>query len=655
MKNNWVRSSISLMFLSAVAPAVADDRDTPPTIPSYSLPASNWTGFYIGGLVGYGTGNYGPGTTPVFDQGVIFPSSITGLIGGVQAGYNYQLPNNVVLGVETDMSFPSPPKGPAAGSFSTSIDYIGTARGRVGYAYGAVLPFVTGGLAWGRTRVGVNDADGISTASKSLTHVGWTAGAGVEFPISGQWTGKFEYDYIDLGSNTSGVTVDPTVNLFKLGLNLRLGDPLRSQAAGEPAFAWPPLSGSNTRNIHGQTTIIEQGYPSFRSPYQGANSLPGSGRARDTVTATAFLGVRIWDGGEVYLNPELAQGFGLGSTLGLGGFSNGEAQKSGAETPRLRAQRYFFRQTFGLGGEQETVEDGPNQLAGTRDINRVTLTVGRIAIGDIFDNNSYAHDPRVDFMNWALWSSAAYDFPADLPGFTRGAVAELNQKDWALRAGLFQVPDGPNSDVLKFKTVGVIVELEERYNIGKQAGILRLGSFANRGLTGNYRNALGIAAADPTININSAILSNREDRLKYGFYANAEQAITDDIGVFARVSWNDGQNEILSFTDIDRSVSGGFSIKGTAWWRPNDKVGLGGAVNGLSAPHRAFLAAGGLGLLIGDGALKYRTEEILETYYALNLAKNTTLTTDYQYITNPAYNGERGPISIFGVRVHSEF
>ena len=341
--------------------------------------------------------------------------------------------------------------------------------------------------------------------------------------------------------------------------------------------------------------------------------------------------------------------------MGLAGFSNGEAQKAGAPFPKIRAQRYFFRQTFGLGGEQETVEDGPNQLAGKRDIDRITLTVGRIAIGDIFDANSYAHDPRADFMNWAIWSAAAYDFPADLPGFTRGAVVELNQRHWALRMGVFQVPEEPNSDVLTFKTGGAGVEWEGRYAIFAQPGKLRLGAFANRGNTGSYNEAVAIAAADPSIDINDAMVSIRRQRPKYGFYANVEQAISKDVGVFARASWNDGNNEILSFTDIDRSLSGGVSVMGSSWGRPNDKFGLGGAINGLSGPHRDFLAAGGLGLLIGDGALNYREEKILETFYAYNVNKWTTATFDYQFIANPAHNADRGPVSIFAARVHAEF
>jgi high affinity Mn2+ porin len=408
-------------------------------------------------------------------------------------------------------------------------------------------------------------------------------------------------------------------------------------------------------NVHGQTTLIQQGYPRFRSPYEGANSLPGGGQGRETWTVDAFLGWRLWDGGELYFNPELAQGFGLNTTLGLAGFSNGEAQKGGTDFPKLRPQRYFIRQTFGLGGEQEEVADGPLQLAGKRDIDRVTLTVGRFAVGDFFDGNSYAKDPRADFMNWAIWSSGAYDFPADLPGFTRGAVVELNRKDWALRAGLFQVPSAPNSDVLTSKGGGAVVELEERYAISDQPGKLRLGVFGNQGNTANYREALAIVAADPSLDINATTASIRHTQPKYGFYANMEQAITQDIGIFARASWNDGHTEILSFTDIDRSIAGGVSIKGGSWGRTNDTIGIGGAINGLSSAHRDFLAAGGIGLLIGDGQLNYSEEKILEAYYAYNLNKWSTLTFDYQFIANPSYNADRGPASVFSARAHAEF
>jgi high affinity Mn2+ porin len=526
------------------------------------------------------------------------------------------------------------------------------------------MPYVAGGFAWGHTHVNINnDPANTSDIVSSVGHyqTGWTAGIGLEFAVSGNWSARLEYDHVDLSRQTydlsafgmQGVNVDPRIDLFKLGLNYRFGDtPWTMPVAANAQTALPE---SDAWNIHAQTTFISQGYPAFRSPYAGADSLPGSGQLQETWTTTAFLGVRLWQGGEFYFNPELAQGFGLNGTLGVAGFPNGEAQKAGAAFPKIRAQRYYIKQTFGLGGEQEDVEDGPNQLQGKRDIDRVTLIVGRFAVGDFFDNNVYAHDPRADFMNWALWESAAYDFPADLPGYTRGAVVELNRKDWAVRAAVTEVPSAPNSDVLNFRTGGTVAEFEERHTIFEQPGKLRLGAFANSGNTGNYRQALAIEAADPMQDINAVMTGIQHTNLKYGFYANLEQQIAKDFGLFARASWNDGQNQILSFTDIDRSLAGGISVKGSYWGRPNDTIGIGGAVNGLSAAHRDFLAAGGIGLLIGDGQLNYREEKILEAYYAYKLNQWSTLTFDYQFVANPSYNADRGPVSIFSARAHAEF
>ena len=622
----------------------------------------DWTGFYIGGHVGYGGGSLGPGTNPLPEEGQLFPPSITGLIGGYQAGYNKQFSNHVVLGVEADASFGSPLDAvrltPAP--FNTTLDYVSTVRGRAGYAFDRWMPYLTGGFAWGHSHVNLNDGAGSVFAAPGQIQTGWTAGAGVEFAVSGNWSAKLEYDYIDLGRQTYDLTgfglpnvnVDPRVNLVKLGLNYRFADAPWNSSSDKTA-----LPESDNWNVHAQTTFLPSTYPAFRSPYSGANSLPGGGLTQETWTTTAFLGVRLWQGGEFYFDPELAQGFGIGGTLGIAGFPNGEAQKAGAAEPKIRAQRYYLKQTFGLGGEQEDVADAANQLPGKRDIDRITVIVGRFAVGDFFDNNAYAHDPRADFMNWAMWSSVAYDFPADLPGYTRGAVVELNRKDWAVRAGVFEVPNAPNSDVLLLNggNYGTVAELEERYAPFGQPGKLRIGLFANEGNTGNYNQALSIEGANPALDINTVMASIRQANLKYGFYLNAEQQIVKDVGLFARVSWNNGQTEILSFTDVDRSASAGLSIKGSFWGRPNDTIGIGGAINGLSDAHRDFLAAGGLGLLIGDGQLNYRPEQIFETYYAYAVREGFTVTADYQLITNPAYNADRGPVSVFSARLHGEF
>jgi high affinity Mn2+ porin len=624
----------------------------------------DWTGFYFGGHYGYGGASFGPDTNPLPLQGELLPHSTMGQIAGYQLGYNRQFANNVVLGFEADATFPAPldqaalarmPPAP----FNTSLNYIGTARGRIGYAFDRWMPYLTGGFAWGHAHAEINDGSGAMVRHYQF---GWTAGLGLEFAVSDNWSAKLEYDYVELsrqyydlsGFGLPSINVAPRAHLAKVGLNYHFDDvlPWNAQVASTAKTRLPE---SDVWNVHAQMTVLPQGYWSIRSPYASPFSLPPGGQLQATWTSTAFLGVRLWEGGEFYFNPELAQGFGLNGALGLGGFSNGEAQKAGAPYPRIRPERYYIRQTFGLGGEQEDVADAPNQLPGKRDIDRVTLIVGRFAVGDFFDNNVYAHDPRADFMNWAMWAAAAYDFPANLPGYTRGAVVELNRKDWAVRGAVLQVPTQPNSDILKFQSGGAVVEFEERHKIFDQPGKLRIGAFGNQGVTGNYRQALALEALDPAQDINDVMASIRHVNPKYGFYANLEQQLIPDVGLFARVSWNDGSNEILSFTDIDRNASGGLSIKGSFWGRPNDTIGIGGAVNGLSSAHRDYLAAGGFGLTIGDGQLNYRPERILETYYAYSIMKGVTLTADYQLITNPAYNADRGPVSIFSGRLHGEF
>jgi high affinity Mn2+ porin len=661
IRRQWKRASagLGLGMLALADPALA--ADLPLKAPALRA-VYDWTGFYIGGHFGYGGGSLGPNTNPLPLEGVFLPHSVTGVMGGYQVGYNRQLSNNVVLGVEADATFPAPVDQAAMARlppapYNTSIDYIGTARGRIGYAFGPWMPYVTGGFAWGHPDVAFNDGSGAIVRHYQF---GWTAGLGLEFAVSGNWSAKLEYNHVELsrqlydlsGFGLANVNVDPRINLARIGLNYHFGD-----APWNPALtpAKTLLPESDVWNVHAQTTLLPQGYGPIHSPYAGPDSLPGRGQFQATWTSTAFLGVRLWDGGELYFDPELTQGFGINGALGVAGFTNGEAQKAGAPFPKIRAQRYYIKQTFGLGGEQEDIDDGPNQLAGKKDIDRVTVVVGRFAMGDFFDNNSYAHDPRADFMNWAMWESAAWDFPADLPGYTRGVIVELNRKDWAVRGALVEVPSQPNSDILTFKSGGAVVEFEERHNVFGQPGKVRVGVFGNQGVTGNYSQALAIEAMDPAQDINDVMASIRHVNPKYGIYANLEQQLVKDVGLFARASWNDGSNETLSFTDIDRSVSGGLSIKGSFWGRPDDTVGIGGVVNGLSAAHRDYLAAGGIGLIIGDGRLNYNPERIFETYYAYSVRKGITITADYQLITNPSYNADRGPVSVFAGRLHGEF
>jgi high affinity Mn2+ porin len=373
---------------------------------------------------------------------------------------------------------------------------------------------------------------------------------------------------------------------------------------------------------------------------------------QETWSNSLYLNARLWEGGEVYYNPELLQGFGLNDTVGAAGFPSGEAQKSNFPYPHYNTSRLFVRQTFGFGGEQEELASGSTQLAEKVDVSRLTVQAGKFAVLDVFDGNAYAKDTRKDFMNWSMWAPGAFDYAADKLGLTYGATVELNQKQWALRGGYFLMDDVSNSnnfDTKVFQRGEYVGELETRYSLFSQPGKLRTIVWLNSAFSGSYRETLD----NPALNLD--ITQTRTGRIKYGYVVNLEQALNDQIGLFGRWSWNDGKTEIMAFTDIDASLSFGTSIKGAKWGRPDDVIGIGGSINMLSRDHRDFIAAGGLGPLIGDGRLNYQPERVFESYYAYALNKSLTLTADYQLITNPAYNADRGPISIFSGRLHGEF
>jgi len=635
-----------------------------PPIPSGISSGYEWAGFYVGGHVGYSLGR---ADSTLSDPAPTPSSNAFGsLYGGLQAGYNYVLPSRMLLGIEADITFPYFFEdgtiftgGTARGStVSDQIDYIATVRGRFGYAFDRWLIYATGGLAWSQARFGETPGVASDEDLVQLTRVGSAIGLGAELAIAPDWSVRVEYLYDHFGS-VAGVFPSGTgyqsmfdIQTLRLGLNYKLGAADAGTLANASGDQWPIAR--DAWNVHGQFTAIEQGYPAFRSPYEGPNSLGGASQAQDTVSSTAFIGVRAWDGTDIYVDPEITQGFGLSTTHGIAAFPNFEAQKATFPMPRFNLARVYVQQTFGLGGEQETIADGPNQLAGKQDISRITITAGKLAVTDFFDNNTYAHDGRTQFFNWNFNCCGAYDWTMDQISYTWGAMAELNQKFWAFRAGYFLVPVVSNVDDFDTHVPDgeYIGELELRYSLASQPGKLRLMAWANRANMGSYAAALAEPTTIPTY---PDITLVRQVRTNYGFNANIEQAITAHLGVFARASWSPGLDEIIGWTDCDESVSAGAVLKGTSWGRPNDKIGAAGVIDGLSPEARAYFAAGGLGILIGDGALNYRPEKILETYYSYSLNTWSALTFDYQFVADPAYNADRGPVHIFAGRYHAEF
>jgi hypothetical protein len=378
-----------------------------------------------------------------------------------------------------------------------------------------------------------------------------------------------------------------------------------------------------------------------------------------TFSTTAHWGTRVWQDGELYFNPELVSGVPFsGALVGLGTFTNGEITRAGGTDLKLYRQRLFLRQTWNQGGGTEQIESDFNQMAGTVDKNRVVLTVGNFSTLDVFDDNTYAKDPRTQFMNWGNWTYASYDYAADARGYGWGFAVEWYLNDWVFRFGRMTGPKQPNDLPIDYqigKHYGDQLEIEHSHTLAERPGKARVMLWHNRANVASFTDALKYLNTFNPADKETILQVRNGDKDKYGLGFNFEQELTDHIGAFIRVMKTDGKTETYAFTEVDNSFSGGFLIKGDAWSRTDDSVGLSFLQNQLSKERRQYLQAGGLSFFIGDGSLTYKPENIFEGFYSFGINKNTWLTADYQHILNPAYNAARGPVQVYAFRLHSEF
>ncbi len=407
--------------------------------------------------------------------------------------------------------------------------------------------------------------------------------------------------------------------------------------------------------IHAQSTFEDQYHPAFTSPFRGPNSLDPGSRSDETFDVTLYAGVRPWFGAELWVNPEVDQGFGLSDTLGIAAFPSAEAYKVGASTPYVRVPQLFFRQTINLGGARQQVAPDLNTLGGAQTADRLVFWIGKFGVPDVFDTNAYANNARQDFSNWALVNAGSFDYAADAWGFTYGTAVEWYQDWWTLRAGGFALSRVPNSTQLdtsgsQFQLIG---EAEERHTIWGQDGKLKITGFLTRGRMGDYSDALVLAEQTGTTPSTADV---RQYRSRSGVSLNLEQAITKDLGLFARTGLAEGGRESYEFTDVDRTFAIGLSLQGVRWGLPDDVFGLATVIDAISHRRKEYLAAGGLGILVGDGALPSSgPEQVVETYYRHALASYAQVTADYQFVNNPGYDRVRGPVSILGVRLHLQY
>ncbi len=415
---------------------------------------------------------------------------------------------------------------------------------------------------------------------------------------------------------------------------------------------------TGTWSKHFQLTVIDQSHNAFKAPYSGTNSLNTASEEALSITTTLFIGRKLWKNASVYFNPEVSGGSGVSEARGVAGFPNGETFRIGSPAPALYLGRLFYRQYIPLSDSRDLVDADVNQLREYVPKERLVITAGKFALSDLFDNNSYSHDPRSQFMNWALMSNGAWDYPANTRGYTDGIALEYINPSWAIRAAGTLEPtyaNGPDLDYNYFKAHGQTIEFAKNTTINGRSGVVRLLAFRNVTKAPTYRDVINSYLNKTDVSLN-VLEGTNYGSVKYGFGLNAEQELSKDAGVFFRAGWNDGQTATWAFTEIDQNISLGLSYKGSKWGRADDVFGVAGDLNGISKDHRDFLAVGGYGFIIGDGKLtNYGSESIIEAYYNAKLDKNIFVTADYQFVNNPAYNADRGPVSFFALRAHVEF
>jgi high affinity Mn2+ porin len=409
-------------------------------------------------------------------------------------------------------------------------------------------------------------------------------------------------------------------------------------------------------SVHFQLTVINQTHSGFKSPYSGINSLADTVEPSATsVTSTVFIGRRLWKNAALYVNPELSGGKGLSYAVGVAGALNGETYRVGDPVPVVSIARAYIRQVIPLGTNYEAIDDDINQLGETLPTRRLSITAGKFSMADFYDDNTYSHDPRTEFLNWSLMSNGAWDYPANTKGYTMGLMIELTHPNWAIRLSTVAVPKIANHSDMEYrfgKAHSETAEFEYNINIHKRPGTLRLLISHTASRAPSYKGP-----HDSTLlkAISGNALNPSFGGHKTGIGLNAEQALSDNLGIFARAGWNDGKDATWAFTEIDQTAHAGLSLKGSSWKRPNDVVSIAAGINGISKDHRAFLKAGNNGFIIGDGTLTYGHENLLEAYYNAKLFEHIWFTADYQFINHPGYNKDRGPVHVFALRGHIGF
>jgi hypothetical protein len=434
--------------------------------------------------------------------------------------------------------------------------------------------------------------------------------------------------------------------------------PVAAEAAPITLF---PHSDSARYLISGQTNIVFQAHAPFHADYSGANSLLDRGEYKTSLVGTLFLGYQIIKSPRFALDAiydeESAGGRGISEALGLAGFTNLDVVRNPSLGSTPYAARYELHQVIGLSGTNVETERTPFSLATSLPVRRIEFWVGRMGIPDFFDLNSVGTDSHLQFLNWTVDNNGAWDYAANTRGYTDALVAQYTDHAFTARYAIAAMPtvaNGIDLDYAYHRASGQNAEFEYRDTIAKRKGAVRLLGFVNHANMGDYRDQINLFLAHKTATPDITA-HPQQTTVKYGIGLNAEQELSENIRVFGRFGWNEGQHESYAYTEVDQTMSLGADYSGKRWRRDNDKIGLTFVSNAIKKDHQNYLKLGGLGFLLGDGNLNYAREDIVEAYYNYHLWRGVYYAFDEQFVTHPGYNKDRGPIMVETVRMHVDF
>jgi high affinity Mn2+ porin len=412
--------------------------------------------------------------------------------------------------------------------------------------------------------------------------------------------------------------------------------------------------------LSGQANFIFQAHPDFTSPYSGKNSLSGNYQKATSRVLTLYTGVRLNHSTEILVDVEEAGGTALSQGLGLAGNTDLDIVRNPLLSKAPYLGRGMIHKVFAL--SKDKVENSRSYLSLFDELPRRRLEIrfGKFSLPDFFDVNSVGSDTHLQFINWATDNNGAWDYAADTRGYTVGAVADFEDRNWGFRfaeALMPTVANGINLVWRPWQARGENFEYEFRHGfIPRKAGVVRLLSYVNHANMGIYRDAI-IQFEDGQLNEPAPEIANHPWHItaKYGFGVNLEQNLTPALTAFARWGWDDGKTESFAYTEIDSTVVEGIGANGAKWHRKQDRAGIAFVTNGIKKDHQNYLADGGLGFLLGDGKVNYGRENILESYYTLHVWRGLYVAPGAQYIVDPGYNRDRGPVFVGSFRAHMEF